>query len=814
MEIQKMTDTTIRIRVFGIVQGVGFRPTVSRHAAECGVRGWVCNKGPYVEILAQGDDIALARFKENIEHRPPERAVILNVDVSPVNETTEYADFSITESERETGDILIPPDIAICEACKKELFDKNDRRYLHPFINCTCCGPRLTILDALPYDRERTSMKDFPMCPECAAEYTNPESRRYDAQPVCCNECGPEVYLLGRRERGRSAIIEARRILSSGGILAVKGIGGFHLCCDAKNASAVERMRAQKNRPMKPFAVMMRDIDTVKRECELTEAQEAVLTGHQKPIVLLKKKPGTSLCEAVAPQNPKAGVMLPYAPIQLLLFDYDDGLNVSDALVMTSGNTSGAPICREEADARAELLTLCDAILSHDRTIRMRADDTVMDFYEDKEYMIRRSRGYAPLPYLVENAAPYAVDDEPLDEVERENTEVLAMGGELKNSFCIGKNRLFYMSPYIGDMEDLRTQAAQKESIARFCDMLEVKPQAVACDLHPRYYTSVAAEEYGIPIVRVQHHYAHIVSCMAENNYMEKVIGVSFDGTGYGTDGTVWGGEILLADGCGFTRSGHIAPFLQIGGDLSAKEGWRIACSMIYGLTKNETEAKHAVQRLGLCSETEANVLFRMYDRKVNAIVSTSAGRLFDAVSAILGIRRSSTFEGEASTALQFAAETYAAEHFPGEADITGQLSKKTDNSEISEPFGEGDLFVEGDQSDQPLILATDALVAAILKHRLAGEDAGKLAYDFHRKLARLIVFACTEIRTQTNCNVAALSGGCFQNLLLLDLCKKGLEGSGFRVLTHHLVPPNDGGIALGQAVVASNIFAQPASTS
>jgi hydrogenase maturation protein HypF len=516
---------------------------------------------------------------------------------------------------------------------------------------------------------------------------------------------------------------------------------------------------------------MMRDMDTVKRECELTAEQEQVLTGHQKPIVLLKKKKTTTICEAVAPQNPKAGVMLPYAPIQLLLFDYEDDLTVSDTLVMTSGNTSGAPICREEEDALAELGGLCDAILSHDRKIRMRADDTVMDFYEGREYMIRRSRGYAPLPYLVEDSTP------------TKKIEVLAMGGELKNSFCIGKDRLFYMSPYIGDMEDIRTVEALKESVARFIDMLEVKPQVVACDLHPRYNTSVIAEEYGLPIVRVQHHYAHIVSCMAENDYMKPVIGVSFDGTGYGTDGTIWGGEFLLADDCSFTRYGHITPFLQIGGDSSAKEGWRIAVSMIYGLMKNEEQALEAVKSLDLCSEQEAKIMFRMYDRKMNAVVSTSAGRLFDAVSAILGIRRRSTFEGEASTALQFSAEAYAAEH--------PVVAEETTSAQGA--FGQA-------------VLSTDALVAMLLEKKLHGEEPGKLAYDFHRELANLIVQTCMEMRTQTKRNVVALSGGCFQNLLLLDLCKKGLERSGFSVLIHHLVPPNDGGIALGQAVVANRI--------
>lgn len=797
---------TERMTVYGIVQGVGFRPTVSRHAAACGVTGSVCNKGPYVEIFAQGDEKALELFKETIEKEPPERAVILKLDCNVLENSPVYDRFSIIESEKEKGEILIPPDIAICEECKRELFDRNNRRYLHPFINCTCCGPRLTILDALPYDRERTSMKVFPMCSDCEEEYHNPKSRRYDAQPVCCNNCGPQVYLLGRSERGGKAITEARRIIRDGGIVAVKGIGGFHLCCDAANENAVARMRSQKNRPQKPFAVMMRDMDTVYRECEVTKAQERVLCGHQKPIVLLKKKKDTHLCPSVAPGNPKAGVMLPYAPIHLLLFTYDDDIVIGDALVMTSGNISGAPICREEEDAIAELSGLCDAILSHNRKIRMRADDSVMDFYGNREYMIRRSRGYAPLPYYVTGRSG--------------NRQVLAMGGELKNSFCIGTNQLFYMSPYIGDMEDIRTVEALKESVERFSSMLEVSPQVIACDLHPRYNTTLMAESYGLPIVRVQHHYAHIVSCMAENDYLEPVIGVSMDGTGYGTDGTIWGGELLLADVKGFERVGHIVPFLQIGGDVSAKEGWRIAVSMIYELMQKriseETEdagqlctvensnveemKKEAKQRtlvlikkLGLCSEAEASVLLHMHDRKLNAVVSTSAGRLFDAVSAILGIRRCSTFEGEASTALQFAAESYK---------NSVNFSDTDDGALIKTATSERNGAVESQN-----LLSTDEIVKTILSELQNGTDVGKLAYDFHETLATQIAHACVQVRQTSNRNVVALSGGCFQNLLLLDMCKSRLEKQGFRVLIHHLVPPNDGGIALGQAVVAMNAY-------
>ena len=391
---------TVCLRVYGIVQGVGFRPTVSRHAATAGIRGTVCNFGPYVEIFAQGSPEQVARFRTLLEKQPPRRASVLKIETIPVADPDLYEDFSIIESGKTRGDIFVSPDIAICDECIAEMYDPTNRRYLHPFINCTCCGPRLTILDSLPYDRERTSMKEFPMCPDCAEEYYDPATRRYDAQPVCCPDCGPEVYLLGETDRGRGAITKTRETILAGGIAAIKGIGGFHLSCDATDENAVARLRDRKKRPQKPFAVMMRDMETVMRECEVTPAQAEILTGHQKPILLLRKKPGGRLAPSVAPDNPYVGVMLPYTPLHLLLFRYDDGLRTPDCLVMTSGNVSGAPICREDGDVEREILPFCDRVLSHNRKIRIRADDSVMDFYQDRPYMIRRSRGYAPLPVI------------------------------------------------------------------------------------------------------------------------------------------------------------------------------------------------------------------------------------------------------------------------------------------------------------------------------------------------------------------------------------------------------------------------------
>lgn len=785
-------EITKMIRVYGIVQGVGFRPTVSRHAMARGIRGSVSNKGPYVEIFAQGRQQDVDGFIGDIENRPPKRAAILKLLVEPVEEPEEFTQFDIIESEKTKGEIFVSPDIAICDECKEEMFDPKNRRYLHPFINCTCCGPRLTILDSLPYDRERTSMKEFPMCPSCADEYHNSDTRRYDAQPVCCNDCGPEVYLIGREERGREAITYTRKTIASGGIVAIKGIGGFHLCCDATSEGAVQRLRKLKRRPVKPFAVMAQDLETVKEVCQVSEEQEKILTGHQKPILLLdklinqpnKQETEGKLCESIAPGNPKVGVMLPYAPVQLLLFHYDDGIEMPKLLVMTSGNTSGAPICRDDHEAVEELSYLCDCILSHDRKIRIRADDSVMDFYKGEPYMIRRSRGYAPLPFMV--STPW-------------KGQVIAAGGELKNTFCIGVDNRFYPSPYVGDLEDLRTVKALKETIGRLETLLEVQPEVVVCDLHPKYNSTVVAEELGLPVLKVQHHYAHILSCMAENDCEEKVIGVSFDGTGYGTDGTIWGGEILMADHQGFTRIGSIEPFVQVGGDVSAKEGWRIAVSLIWQNTGNMEKTLDTVQKLGLCTEQEAKVLVTMAQRKLNAVTSTSAGRLFDGVSAILGIRRASTFEGEASTALEFAAEAWRAQEIQKKnVDIRVKSLKMwmTEKKDIPENPGTSASSTE----ERKFVLNTGDIVAHLVQEKLAGEDFGKLAYEFHWALAEQILAACEAAEQETGIRKVALSGGVFQNRLLLELVDDGLAERGFEVLKHSLIPPNDGGIALGQA--------------
>ncbi len=758
---------THRLRVYGIVQGVGFRPTVAR-LAECHkLNGSVSNRGPFVEILLQGEKNSIAEFVNDLESNPPDRAIIIRIDEKILSKFEKFENFSIVESEKTKGEIFIPPDIAICDKCAEELFDPKNRRYLHPFINCTSCGPRLTILERLPYDRERTSMKHFPMCVKCREEYETSRSRRFDAQPVCCNECGPEVYLLEKNGsitvKGNDAIVKTREVIRHGGIAAIKGIGGFHLCCDASNEDAVKLLRKRKCRPVKPFAVMAADESSVKRIAEVEPEMDKILKGHQKPILLMKKKQNAALAESLCPGNPKIGVMLPYTPLHMLIFKYPDGKEFPEVLVMTSGNVSGAPICANDEEVLKELSSFVDVILSHNREILTRADDSVMDFYKGEPYMIRRSRGYAPLPVDVSSIA---------------KGEVLAIGGELKNTFCVGKNGLMYPSAYIGDLADVRSLNVLEKTVLRMEDMLEAEPQVVACDMHPAYHSTEFAESLGRKVLKVQHHYAHILSCMAENDTAEKVIGVAFDGTGYGTDGTIWGGEVMIADPDGFERVGSIVPFKQVGGDSASRTGWKIAASMLNSIFEKK-DAEEIAEKLKITDKIQLNVLAKMAEKGLNTVESTSAGRLFDAVSAALGIVIESSFEGEASTALQYAAESYV----------------NRDIMQLSELVTDEEGFLH---------IRTDRIFKKLIEDRMSGVSIEKCAYQFHAWLADGIVEAIKRVNSSSGINVAALSGGVFQNTLLLELVEDRLVTAGIKVLKHSLIPPNDGGIALGQAFAAA----------
>jgi len=754
------------ISVYGVVQGVGFRPFVHRIAVAHRISGKVINKGSFVEIAAQGSENDLENFLYALKFEAPERSSIVKIE-SVETQLPVMSEFFIDRSQADSGTIFIPPDIATCHQCRNELFDPADRRYLHSFINCTACGPRLTILEALPYDRERTSMKKFPMCNECSAEYFNIASRRYDAQPVCCNECGPEVYLLDSDLRNGPAITRTRQLLMAGKIIAVKGIGGFHLACDGRNTSAIRRLRELKNRPRKPFAVMMRDLECVRKECNVNAAAGAWLDGCEKPILLLDKRAGSTLPEILAPGNPTLGVMLPYAPLQMLLFDYPDDVAMTDVLVMTSGNVSGAPICRSEEDAVREIKSFCDGILSHNRDIRLRADDSVMSLYDDKPYMIRRSRGFAPLPLQLGKASEQTV---------------LAIGAELKNAFCILKKDMAYLAPHIGDMEDVRSNEALLDSIKLFQELLESGAQKAVCDLHPGYHTTRIAESMNLPLLKIQHHWAHILSCMAENNYCDPVIGVAMDGTGYGSDGTVWGGEILISSPEKFERFASIEPFFQAGGDASSREGWRIAAALI--LQNSPDKASDICSELNICNAGELKIISAMIKNHINTVTSTSAGRLFDGVSALLGIARTSTFEGDAAMSLQFAAEKFLREN--------PEKARETVLPEFKEKQAEHEY------------MPTAELFKFLTAERLAGKSPERLAYIFHLALAEFTGNMCLRAREKYSINVCALSGGTFQNRLLLDLCVKNLKKHGFEILLHRLVPPNDGGISLGQAMAAA----------
>lgn len=740
------------IKVYGVVQGVGFRPFVRNLAVKFGLCGSVCNKGPYVDILAQGGEHKLAAFLQLLEANAPVRAEIRKIESVSI-ECGIYSDFIILKSENSGGEVFPSPDIAICEDCRRELFDKNDRRYLHPFINCTACGPRLTILGDMPYDRAKTSMADFEMCNDCTQEYLNPVNRRFHAQPVCCTNCGPKLKVIYPQGTFDDPVIAVRKVLREGGIAAVKGIGGFHLCCDASQSAAVSRLRKLKGRAAKPFAVMVKDMETARRECEVDYEAEKWLDSPQKPILLLKKRIGGFVCEETAPALSELGLMLPYVPLQLLLFDYPDDAEFTDCLIMTSGNISGAPICKDDNGALTQLSGICDIILSNNREIETRADDSVMSLYLQKPYMLRRSRGFAPLPVTF---------------VKKGERSVFAVGGELKNTFCLTSRDKLYLSAFVGDLTDMRSIAALDEARRHLSKLLRIAPEIAVCDLHPGYNSTAYAKSLGLPVLEVQHHFAHIASCMAENKLDGEVIGVAFDGAGYGLDAAVWGGEFLKVSYSGFERLLSIRPFVLAGGDAAARQGFRPAVGLLLASCGAEVAREMALS-LGICSDSQFSAQAGLIKSGVNCTASTSVGRLFDAASAILGLKLISTYEGEAAAALETAAED-----FNDKNGIYGELPD----------------------------LDTNDIIRFIAQRRLAGDSAASLAYYFHAALAKVVADGCIKCRESTGLNRVALSGGVFANRLLLQMCREALATAGFEVFCHHLVPCNDGGIALGQAAI------------
>lgn len=725
----------LHIDIHGIVQGVGFRPFVHRLVGQYGLTGWVRNSSEGAELELEGAEEALEGFLSALRESAPPLALIESVEARRVTGGEPFEGFRIVPSERgERMRTLVSPDAGICPDCLRELLDPADRRYRYPFINCTNCGPRFTIIRSVPYDRAYTSMSEFPMCPDCAAEFADIENRRYHAQPDCCPACGPKTFFLdegGRRLPG-DGIEAARELIKSGGILCVKGLGGMHLACLAEDEAAVARLRLRKHRDEKPLAVMCRDAAAARRLCEVSEAEERALTSFRRPIVLLKKRArGTYMHLS---ENNYIGVMLPYTPLHVLLLGDD-----LDCLVMTSANLSDTPIVYKNAEAAEKLAGIADGFLLHDREILTRCDDSLIRIYEGRDYPVRRSRGYAPHPISVKHLAE----------------GLLACGAEQKAGFCISKEGHAFPSQHIGDLKNLETLDCYEEQLRHFAQLFDFEPLAAACDMHPDYLSTEVAEriarERGIPLLRVQHHHAHMVSCMADNGLKGECLGLIWDGTGLGTDGAIWGGELLAGGARGFERLGSIRPIPLPGGDAATKEIWRVSEALRYetGLENNNGTIK------------------KLLEQGLNCPKSSGMGRLFDGVCAIAGIRSGCSYEGQGAVLLEAAAD---------EAER-----------------GEYDIALEGNVFDwRPMIRQIAAL----------GEAPGTVAAKFMNTLVSMAAAQCRAAAEQTGLRRVVLSGGVFQNMYLMERLPRALRAAGLEVYTHSRVSPNDEGIALGQLMI------------
>ena len=774
----------------GVVQGVGFRPFVYRLAHDHGLTGWVLNHSGGVEIEVEGQPSRLAAFVRDLEEKPPPLARIEGVEVADLPPAG-YMAFEIRHSVAEEGRYqLISPDIATCVDCLQELLDPADRRYRYPFTNCTNCGPRFTIIQDIPYDRPKTTMAPFKMCPDCQAEYDDPLDRRFHAQPNACPVCGPRVWLQASTQQPRSpvqvqdlnlnvgpgvssdaALRAARDLVRAGAVLAIKGLGGFHLACDAADEGAVRRLRERKHRPAKPLAVMMATMEDIRQHCWVTEEEGQLLTSPQCPIVLLRWKPGSTVSRSVAPHNKYLGVMLPYTPLHHVLLR-----DVGRPLVMTSGNVSEEPIARDNDEALHRLAPLADYFLLHNRDIYARYDDSVW-FVPCGPQPIRRSRGYAPFPVKL----PFQVG------------QILACGAELKNTFCITRDEYAFLSQHIGDMENLETLEHFETTVELYQRLFRIDPQVIAHDRHPDYlstrYAQARFSNRGDRSnlksrVAVQHHYAQVVSCLVDNGWRPddgSVIGVAWDGTGYGADGHIWGGEFLVADYCGFRRAAHLEYLPMPGGEAAIRNPYRLAIGYLYALTGCLSPFS-SLPVFADVSEEELRILQQQVDKGINCPLTSAGGRLFDAVSALLGIRGRVTYEAQAAIELEMAA--------------------RDPNSKKSPTRGGYPFDVEEDGSGGRVIRLR-RLIEALLADRQAGTGVAEIAYRFHATVAEMLSAVCERIAGETGLQTVALSGGCFQNRLLLALTVPRLQERGLRVLLHRQVPCNDGGISLGQAVAA-----------
>lgn len=758
LERRKVPGRAARILVEGIVQGVGFRPFVHRLAKSLKLSGWVLNSTRGVEIEVEGTEAAIMDFYNEVSARTPAAARILKKTIKfhpPVG----YSSFVIKESAEENlRTALISPDIAVCRDCLAEMLDESDRRHLYAFINCTNCGPRYTIIESLPYDRPRTSMRKFTMCSECEREYNDMSNRRYHAQPNACHFCGPAVQLFSRfgPVPSEDPLRRASELLRSGHIIAVKGVGGFHLACNAEDEDAVRRLRLGKNREMKPLAVMSPNSRTVMEFCDISPAERELMESPKRPIVLLKKAERCFIAESVAPGNDSLGVFLPYTPLHYLLLRPP-----LRAIVMTSGNISDEPIVITNDDALKVLSGIADYFILHDRDIVSRCDDSVVRVIGGRECVLRRSRGYVPYPI----------------ELNIDLGECLACGGELKNTFCLTRGDSALLSQHIGDLRTLATLNFYKSAIAHFERLFSITPQTIAHDLHPEYMSSKYALARGGVLVGVQHHHAHIVSCMAENGIGGDAIGVALDGAGYGADGRTWGCEFLLARLEGYKRLGHLRYVPLPGGDAAALEPYRMAISYLYQTYGQgfEFEARRVGERW---ARDKIEILTGMIRRGVNSPLASSAGRLFDAVSALLGVCDISTYEGQAAMELEAISRSDLAESYPIKAEVDG---------------------------DGTFVIDPAEMITHLVEDVEKGAPKPILAGMFHNTMAQTILEGCRLSRQLTGVKDVALSGGVFQNKILTEKALKLLEGNGFVCHLHRVVPPNDGGISLGQAVVAAS---------